>query len=92
MSKRINIVLPDKTIAALDRVAAKGDRSRFIDRAVRHLVEVEGKANLRRQLKEEAIANGDRDLAIAVEWFPLEEEAAHLVETSRSRKPARKRA
>ena len=32
-------------------------------------------ANLRSRLKEEAIANADRDLAMAAEWFPLEEEA-----------------
>lgn len=83
MSKRINIVLPDKTVAVLDRVTTKGNRSRFIDRAVRRLVEVEGTANLRQQLKEEAIANAGRDLEIATEWFPLEEEASESAELSR---------
>jgi CopG family transcriptional regulator / antitoxin EndoAI len=87
MSKRINIVLPDKTVAVLDRVATKGNRSRFIDRAVLHLVETVGKANLRERLKLEAVAAADRDLAIAAEWFPLEEEVA-----LRTKKPARKRA
>jgi CopG family transcriptional regulator/antitoxin EndoAI len=80
MSKRINIVLPDETVAVLDRVAAKGSRSRFISRAVMHLVETEGKANLRERLKAEALANAERDLAIAVEWFPLEEESARMFE------------
>jgi CopG family transcriptional regulator/antitoxin EndoAI len=75
MSKRINVTLPDKTVAILDRVTTKRSRSRFIDRAVRQLVETEGRANLRSRLKEEAIANADRDLAMAAEWFPLEEEA-----------------
>src|ERR1019366_5025714 len=41
MSKRIYIILPDKTVAVLDRVASKGTRSRFIDRAVRHYVETQ---------------------------------------------------
>lgn len=91
MSKRINIVLPDKTVAVLDRVAAKGARSRFIDRAVMHLVEAEGKQNLRERLKAEALANAGRDLAIAVEWFPLEEEAWRRSEGSSSSK-ARKAA
>ena len=91
MSKRINIILPDKTAAVLDRVTTKGNRSGFIDRAVRQLIETEGKANLRARMKEEAIANAERDLAIAAEWFPLEEEATRLAETSRSRKPTRKR-
>ena len=92
MSKRINVILPDKTVAVLDRVTTKGNRSRFIDRAVKQLVANEGKANLRARLKEEAITNADRDLAIAVEWFPLEEEAAQLSEAGPSQKPSRKRA
>lgn len=92
MSKRINVVLPDKTIAVLDRVTTRGSRSRFIDRAVRRLIEAEGKANLREQLKQESIANADRDLAIAAEWFPLEEEASRLGGPRRSRKSIRKRA
>jgi CopG family transcriptional regulator/antitoxin EndoAI len=91
MSKRINIILPDKTVAVLDRVTTKGSRSRFIDRAVRQLIETESKANLRARLKEEAIANAERDLAMAAEWFPLEE-AVRLAEAGRSGKPARKRA
>lgn len=91
MSKRINIILPDKTLAVLDRITTKGNRSRFIDRAVRHLIEAEGKANLRARLKEEAIVNADRDLALAAEWFPLEEEAWKTFEKS-SRKPRGKRA
>ena len=72
MSKRINIILPDKTVAVLDQVTTKGNRSRFIDRAVRKLVETEGKANLRTLLKEEAIENAERDLVISAEWFPLD--------------------
>jgi CopG family transcriptional regulator/antitoxin EndoAI len=87
MSKRINIILPDKTVAVLDRVTTKGNRSRFIDRAVRRLVETEGKANLRTRLKAEAIENTERDLAIAADWFPLEEEALQAFERStKSRK------
>ena len=86
MSKRINIILPDKTVAVLDRVTTKGSRSRFIDRAVRQLVETEGRANLRSRLKEEAIANADRDLAMAAEWFPLEEEAWQTFEGSRTKR------
>lgn len=91
MSRRINVVLPEKTVALLDRFARKGDRSRLIDHAVRRLVEAEGKANLRQQLKEEAETNGERDLAIAAEWFALEEEAAQLRGSARSRKITRKR-
>jgi metal-responsive CopG/Arc/MetJ family transcriptional regulator len=34
MSRRINVVLPERTLAVLDRVAGKGKRSEFISRAV----------------------------------------------------------
>lgn len=73
MSKRIHIVLPDNTVSALDRVTTPGNRSRFIDRAVRHLIETEGKMILRERLKQEAIANVERDRGIDAEWFPLEQ-------------------
>lgn len=75
MSKRIHIILPEKTVALLDRAAPKGTRSRFIDRAIRHYVETQGKASLRAQLKAGYQANAERDRAMAAEWFPLEEEA-----------------
>jgi CopG family transcriptional regulator/antitoxin EndoAI len=83
MSKRINVVLPDKTVAMLDRVASRGTRSRFIDRAVRHFVETHGRRTLREQLKAGYRANAERDLAIAAEWFPLEEEAWRLLGAAR---------
>ncbi|MGA2038781.1 MAG: hypothetical protein ABSH42_05845 [Bryobacteraceae bacterium] len=77
-------------MTVLDRVAARGLRSRFIDRAVMRLVEVEGRQNLRARLKAEALANAERDLTIAAEWFPLEDEASRMSEESRQeKKPAR---
>jgi CopG family transcriptional regulator / antitoxin EndoAI len=91
MTKRINIALPVKTIAVLDRVTTYGGRSRFIDRAVRHLIETEAKMNLRERLKHEALANAERDLAMAAEWFPLDEEAPHLPESGKGAKPTRGR-
>ncbi|MGA2737850.1 MAG: hypothetical protein ABSG65_10420 [Bryobacteraceae bacterium] len=83
MSKRINIVLPDETVAVLDRVAAKGTRSRLIDQAVRHFVETQGRQTLRERLKAGYRANAERDLSVAAEWFPLEEEAWSTFEASR---------
>ena len=75
MSKRINILLPEKTLTVLDKVARKGNRSRFISEAVLHYVEVQGKKSLREQLKAGYLANADENLKLAAEWFPLEEEA-----------------
>ena len=88
MSKRINISLPDQTLAVLDRVAPKGERSQFISRAVLHFVESQGKATLRERLKAEALANDGRDARIAAEWFPLEEEAAAIASPSAKSRPA----
>ena len=75
MSKRINIMLPEKTLAVLDRVAPKGNRSQFVSRAVLHYVETRGSQSLREQLKAGYLANADENLRLAAEWFPLEEEA-----------------
>ncbi len=74
MSKRINIMLPERTLAVLDRVASKGKRSAFISAAVIHFVESQGKQRLRQQLKAGYLANAEENLRIASEWFPLEEE------------------
>src|SRR6266581_9578426 len=75
MSKRVNIVLPDETLRVLDRVAGKGERSRFISEAVLHYVRSRGAANLRERLKHGALANAKLNLEIAEEWFPVEQEA-----------------
>ena len=75
MCRRINITLPEKTLKLIDRVSAKGDCSRFIDEAVREYVKKRSRAALRKNLKEGAIRDAELDLAIAEEWFPLEEEA-----------------
>ena len=75
MSKRFNIVLPDATAAILDRHAPRGNRSRFIDRAVLQFVRAPGTVNLRERLKAGALANAELNLEIAGEWFPVEREA-----------------
>jgi CopG family transcriptional regulator/antitoxin EndoAI len=96
MNKRINIILPEETVSVLDRVTTKGNRSQFIDRAVRHYVKTQSRENPREQLKAGYRANANRDLELAAEWFQLEEEAWRRFETSHGRPckkaSARKRA
>jgi CopG family transcriptional regulator/antitoxin EndoAI len=75
MRKRVNITLPEETLELIDRVTGHGDRSRFIDEAVKHYVEQRGRANLKKQVKEGAIRRAERDLALSEEWFALDEEA-----------------
>jgi CopG family transcriptional regulator / antitoxin EndoAI len=74
MHRRINISLPEETLALIDRVAKLGDRSRFIDEAVKHYVQEVGRSKLRKQLQEGALRRAKRDLALAEEWFGLDEE------------------
>ena len=70
--KRVNIILPKDTIHLIDRVAQKGDRSRFLDEAVRFYVREFGRANLRKLLREGATKHAQRDLRLTEEWFPVE--------------------
>lgn len=79
-NKRINVILPHSTVAVLDRIVPKGNRSRFIDRAVLQLVKTEGTANLRERLKQGAFASAELNLELAEEWFPVEEEAWQRLE------------
>jgi hypothetical protein len=70
-----NVGPPVETIKLLDRVAPKGNRSRLISEAVLHYLDSKAKGNLPERLKAGALANAGRDLEIAQEWFPFDEEA-----------------
>ena len=72
--KRLNITLPEETVALLESVAGKGDRSSFIDVAIRrHIGEIK-KQGLKQRLKVGALARAERDRAIAAEWAILEDD------------------
>jgi CopG family transcriptional regulator / antitoxin EndoAI len=77
MRKRINISLPEDTLGLIDRVTEHGDRSRFIDQAVRHYIQEMGRSHLRKQLKAGAIQRAQRDLSVAEEWFAVDEDVWH---------------
>ena len=73
MHKRVNVTLPEGTIRLIDR-SAHGNRSRFIDEAVKYFVREHGRTQLRRLLEEGAERRAARDLAIAEEWFPVDQD------------------
>lgn len=75
MYQRINITLPNETLQLLDRIAPKGDRSNFIDQAVKYYINAEAKKNLRDKLKQGAMRRADRDLGITQDWFNIDEES-----------------
>ena len=68
-------ILTEETIRLIDRVAEKGDRSRFINEAVKSYIKEVGRANLRKRLKEGAIHEAELDRRLAEEWYTLDEEA-----------------
>ncbi len=70
MYQRVNITLPEETLSLVDQIAEKGNRSRFIDQAIRYYVDAMSKARLKKLLKEGAIARAERDLKLAEEWPP----------------------
>ena len=74
LHKRINITLPESTVALLETVADKGARSTFIDVAIKSYIKQIKQENLREKLKAGAIARSQRDLSVSEEWFDVEEE------------------
>ena len=70
---RINVTLPRNTLKLIDRVVEKGERSNVIDTAVLEYIKRTSKANLRERLKEGAVHNAAHDLALADEWFYVDE-------------------
>ena len=73
MTERINVMLPTQTIRVLDRIAPRGNRSSFIDTAIRYYVTNQAKSNLAKRVEEGARANAQRDLELAQDWFVLED-------------------
>lgn len=75
MYRRINITLPEETVQLIDRMVPKGDRSHFINEALKYYIAQTQKNKLKQQLKEGAIRQAERDLNLAQDWIALEEEA-----------------
>ncbi len=74
MSKRLNIVLPEKTVKTIDRLARPGERSRFIDKAVQHYVATSSPEALHERLKVASIRDRDLGLEITNDWLAVDQE------------------
>ncbi len=72
--RRLNITLPESTVMLLETIANKGERSSFIDNAIKAYIKQTKQKSLRDQLKEGAITRSERDSNLANEWFEIEEE------------------
>lgn len=86
MNKRINIVLPEATLQTIDRMARRGERSRFINRAVRHFVMHQSTEALRMRLEQAAIRDRDLDCEIASDWFAVDKEAWQQLDIKEQKK------
>jgi metal-responsive CopG/Arc/MetJ family transcriptional regulator len=69
MQRRINVSLSEEAVRLLDRMAPKGDRSRFLDELVKRTAH--NRADLQARLKEGYIKRAKRDREIAANWDPL---------------------
>ena len=74
IGKRIDIVLPETTIHSLEKVTKPGQRSSFIDQAVRHFAANRNAAAVRTQLERAAIRDQDLDREVAADWFAVDQE------------------
>ena len=72
MQRRINVSLSEEAVRLLDRLAPKGDRSRFLDDLVKRTAR--DRADLRARMKERAIRRANLDRQMATEWDPLSDE------------------
>ncbi len=74
MSQNISVHLPDDTLVEIDKLSPQGNLSLFISEAIQFYISEANKKALRERLKEGAIFRAERDLAIAQEWFALDED------------------
>ena len=89
MNKRLNIVLPETTVRTIARLVKPGERSRFIDRAVRHYVATQSTEALKAQLERTAVRDRDLDRQVAEEWSAADQEIwQRLDQSEKHRKPA----
>lgn len=74
LRKRLNITLPAATVELLETIANKGERSVFIDTAIKSYIKQTKQETLRENLKKGALERSERDLNLSEEWFETEEE------------------
>lgn len=89
MAKRINVILPETTIRIIDRLVKPGERSRLIDKALRHYVATRSAEGIREQLKQATIRDRDLDREIMTEWAPVDNESWQQIDAP-APKPSRK--
>ena len=72
MQRRINVSLSEEAVKLLDRLAPKGDRSRYIEELV--MRSAADRATLRARHEKGYRARADQDREIAAAWDSLSDE------------------
>jgi hypothetical protein len=72
MQRRINVSLSEEAVRLLDRMAPKGDRSRFLDDLVKRTAR--DRSALRARLAEGYIKRAGRDREVTADWDHLADE------------------
>lgn len=72
MQRRINVSLSEEAVRLLDRMAPKGDRSRFLDDLVKRTAR--DREAIRARLEEGYLKRAERDREVAAEWDPAADE------------------
>lgn len=72
--KRLNITVSADTWDRVKDTVPTGERSRFVDTALRVYLANLKKRTLQKQLKKEALENGSENVQVAREWFLLDRE------------------
>lgn len=75
VNKRVNIVLPERTLKTIDRIVKPGGRSHFINEAVTHFVTHRSAEALRSRLEQAAVRDRDLDREITADWSDVDKEA-----------------
>jgi len=88
MSRRINIVLSERTLRTIDRIVKPGKRSHFINQAVEHFVTHRSAEALRSQLERAAIRDRDLDREVASDWIAVDSEAWQQLDTGERERKA----
>jgi hypothetical protein len=73
--ERINIILPEHTVRAIDRLSRPRERSRFIQRAVEHYINTQSPEAIVERLKHTALRDQDLDQEIANDWSIVDQES-----------------
>jgi len=73
-TRKITLTFPVDLLEKLRTMVPKRQRSKFIAEATRQAIVEKEREALREELKAGAIARAKEDLAMAEEWFPVEQE------------------